>query len=124
MNISIHIYYTSYSLFGSSEDIAYIMSNDRDTPAISFANSSPWFCGSGTYIVTLSGDTFEEDSENDISTMNRPMITNFSNMFYTGCTIKMMFCASTSAASLMQLIASLMNLKLRITKMVYTTAPP
>lgn len=103
--------------------MAYIMSNDRDMPAISFTNISPCFCGSGTYIVTLSADTVDDDSENDINTMNKHMMINFKNIFYTGCTINIMFCANTIAASLMQFIASLINWKLRITNSVYATAP-
>jgi len=81
MNISVHIYYTSYSLFGSSEAMAYIMSNDLDIPAISFTNISPCFIGSGTYIVTLSADTVLDDSENEIKTINKLIIINFKNMF-------------------------------------------
>jgi len=123
MNISVHIYYTSYSLLGSSDAIAYIISNDLEIPAISLVSISPWFIGSGTYIVTLSAETVDEDKENDISTINTHIMTNFNNIFYTGCTINIIFCASTTAASLIQCIASLINWKLSITKIVYATAP-
>lgn len=92
------------------------MSKERETPPMLIAMLWVGSEGLGMLIPMSEAEIELEESEIPSKIMNIRMITSLMTMFQMGWKMSEQFSAMTCAASLMQLMASLMYLQLMITK--------
>jgi len=120
-----YIMKTSYQSYRKLIDWkSYSMSKLRETPPSVMSTVLPELVGSGIESDTSDSEMVPEESEMPMMTMKPRMSSSLMMMFQIGWKISAQFSAMTCAASLMQLIASLMCLQLISTISSYSTVKP